>query len=138
MNIDAIDMEILRILQEDSRLSFREIGEKTHLTGQAIGMRVTKMTEEQLIRKFTIEVDKAKLGINLIAMIKIYMKTKDHHKVKRLIAYHDEITEARKISGDGCYFIKVETGSNEKLNEILDEINEVGTYQLSLSIDELK
>lgn len=138
MNVDNIDIEIINILRGDSKLSFKEIGEKIHLTGQAVGVRINKLIEQGIIEKFTISVNKEKLGIGIIAMIKIYMKNLDHYRIKKLIADTEEIVESYRISGDGCYFIKVETNSSKILNKILDDINEYANYQLSISIDKLK
>ncbi len=138
MKIDNLDLEIMKILSENSKLTFKEIGEKIHLTGQAVGARVNKLVDEEIIENFTINTNKEKLGIKVTAMIKIFMYTYDHSKLKSMIANTDEIVEAYRISADACYFLKVETTSNERLNNILDRINEFANYQLFLSISKLK
>ncbi len=138
MKIDNLDLEIIRILSENSKLTFKEIGERVHLTGQAIGARINKLVEEGIIENFTININKEKLGIGITALIKIYMSTYDHSKIKSLIQDTEEIVEAFRVSSDGCYFLKVETSSNEFLNNLLDKINEFANYQLSLSISKLK
>ena len=138
MYIDSVDFQIISLLKENSRLTYKEIGDKIHLTGQAVGARITKLVEEGYIEKFTIALNNEKLGVSLTTFIKIYMKTLDHNKMKRLIKNTESITQAYRISGDCCYLIKVETSTNEILNNILDEINEFATYQLSLSISKLK
>jgi len=66
------------------------------------------------------------------------MNTHDHTKIKKLIAETDEITEAFRISADGCYMLKVETKNNELLNNIIDKINEFANYQLSIVVSKLK
>lgn len=138
MNIDYIDFKILNILSKNSKLSFKEIGKKVHLTGQAIGARINKLIDYGIIKNFTINIDKEKLGINITAMIKVYMNTSDHYRIKKLIDTTDEIVEAFRVSADACYFLKVETNSNEKLNKILDDITKYANYQLSISIAKLK
>jgi Lrp/AsnC family leucine-responsive transcriptional regulator len=138
MNIDNVDFQIINILHENSKLSFKEIGEKIHLTGQAVGVRVNKLVDEGIIENFTININKAKLGINITAIIKIYMNTSDHLSIRKLIDSRDEIVEAFRIGADCCYLLKVETTSNEILNDLLDEINKYANYQVSLSIAKLK
>jgi len=138
MSIDNVDLEIINILCENSKLSFKEIGEKIHMTGQAVGIRINKLIDDGIIENFTINFNKEKLGINIIAMIKVYMKTNDHGKIRKLIDNTDEIVEAFRVSADACYFLKVETDSNEVLNNLLDKINEYANYQLSLSVAKLK
>lgn len=138
MNIDQVDYQIIDILIENSKLSYMEIGEKIHLTGQAVGVRVNKLIEEGIIENFTVAINKEKIGIQIIAMIKVYMKLLEHHRIKQLIENTSAIVEAYRTSADCCYFLKVETSSNEELNHILDKINEFATYQLTLSIGKLK
>jgi len=138
MDIDAMDFEIIKLLLENSRFSNKEIGEQIHLTGQAVGVRINKLVDDGIIEKFTISVNKEKIGIHIVAMIKIYMKTLDHNKMMHLIFNTKSIIEAYRTSSDCCYFIKVETNNNEILNQILDKISEFATYQLSLSIGKIK
>lgn len=138
MNLDPIDYEIIKILKDNSKLSFKEIGERIHLTGQAVGVRINKLAEEGIIENFTVKVNNEKLGFNITAFIKVYMKTLEHRKIKYLIETTDSIVEAYRTSADCCYILKVESQSNEELNLILDKIMGFGTYQLTLSIGKLK
>ncbi len=43
--LDQTDLEILRLLAEDSRLQWKTIGERVHLTGQAVAARIRKMED---------------------------------------------------------------------------------------------
>lgn len=138
MKLDSIDFEILNLLRADAKLSFKQIGEKIHLTGQAVGTRINKLIDDGVIENFTVKLNKEKLGITILALIKVYMHTFDHSKIKELVSHNEEVVEAYRVSGDGCYFLKIETSSNERLNILLDEINQFANYQLSLSVSRLK
>lgn len=138
MNIDNVDLQIIDILCENSKLSFKEIGEKIHLTGQAVGVRINKLIDEGIIKNFTVNINKEKLGIKITAMITIIMNSHEHSRLKKLIDSTDMIVEAFKISGDGCYLLRVETSSNEMLDSLLDEINQFANYRLTISIAKLK
>ncbi|MBA2888567.1 Lrp/AsnC ligand binding domain-containing protein [Clostridium beijerinckii] len=48
------------------------------------------------------------------------------------------ITEAHRISGDGCYLLKVICSNMDEINLLLDKIMEYGTYRLSLSTSTIK
>lgn len=138
INIDEIDIKIIEMLKEDSKMPFKEIGDCIHLTGQAVGNRVNKLIDEGIIKNYTININDELLGNNIIALIKIYMQTSSHAMFKEIINRNDEIVEAHKVSADACYFIKVVTNDMKKLNIILDSISRFATYQLSLSIDRIK
>ncbi len=138
MNIDQVDHQIINILRKDSKLSHKEIGEKIHMTGQAVGVRVNRLMEVGVIENFTIKVNNEKIGIPITALIKVFMKKLEHNKIRHLIQRTDTIVEAYRTSADCCYFLKVETTTNEELNHILDEISDFATYQLTLSIGKMK
>jgi Lrp/AsnC family leucine-responsive transcriptional regulator len=138
MNMDEVDLKIIDILKENSKLSFKEIGVKIPMTGQAVGTRINRLIEEGIIEGFTIKTNKDKLGLPVTALIKIYMKILDHQKLFHFIQSTAAIVEAYKTSADCCYFAKVEVADNEELNNILDKINEFANYQVTLSIKKIK
>lgn len=138
MKIDEIDLCILKELKNDSKLTFKDIGEKLHMTGQAVGTRVNKLVDDGVIEKFTINVNNYKVGINNISFVKIYMNNYDHSNIMLVIKKYDEITEAFKISADCCYLLKIETKDNSSLNSILDEISTFANYQVSVCLDKIK
>lgn len=54
--MDQLDLTILSLLKQDSRLSNKEIGAQVHLTGQAVGQRINHLIDQQTITRFTIEI----------------------------------------------------------------------------------
>ncbi|MGL4654350.1 MAG: Lrp/AsnC family transcriptional regulator [Sarcina sp.] len=138
MKFDNIDLEILNILEKNSKTPFKEIGKKLHMTGQAIGTRVTKLIDEGVIKNFTVNIDKTKLENSTVSFIKIYMTTADHSRIKNLITKRNEIKEAFRIAGDGCYILRVETTNTSTLNQIIDEITIFANYQISNVLTEIK
>lgn len=138
MALDKTDLEIIQLLKANAKLTNKEIGALTHMTGQAVGVRLTKLIDDGVIKRFTIETDAPQMGIEAIAMVTIYMKNLAHDKLKRMIEETQEIVEAHKISGEGCYSLKIEAANMARLNEILEQINGFANYKLSLSIACLK
>lgn len=138
MNIDKTDLDIIKILETNSKLSFKEIGEKVHMTGQAVGFRVNKLIEEGIIQSFTIKTDKAKLGFSITAFIKVYMNTANHSTILNIIEKYDEIVEAFRISSDCCYILKIEALNTDFINSLIEEISPFANYQISLSLSKIK
>ncbi|MGL5414555.1 MAG: Lrp/AsnC family transcriptional regulator [Clostridium sp.] len=138
MNIDKIDLNIINILENNSKLSFKEIGEKVHMTGQAVGFRINKLIDDGVIEKFTIKTNKSKLGFSTIAFIKVYMNTANHQTILSIIKKYNEITEAFRISSDCCYILKVESLNTDFINFLIEEISSFANYQISLSLSKIK
>lgn len=138
MELDNIDFQILQLLSENSRIQWKDLGKKIHMTGQAVGNRIKKLEESGVIKAYTLAVDELKLGFTYTAFIIIYMKTANHDSFIRYITDRNEVVEAHRVSGERCYHLKTKINSQQTLNLILNEILEYGNYQLYLSINEVK
>lgn len=136
--LDQTDFEILSLLKKNSRIQWREIGDLVHLTGQSVANRIRKMEDLGVIQGYTVKLDQSKLGKSLIAFITIFMKTTDHLSFQTFIKEKSEILEANRISGDGCYLLKVNVSNEEDLMNLLDEILKYGNYRVNISIGKIK
>ncbi|MEC6748682.1 Lrp/AsnC family transcriptional regulator [Marinilactibacillus sp. XAAS-LB27] len=138
MDIDNIDFKILKLLSKNSRIQWKELGREINMTGQAVGNRVRKLEEAGIIESYTLAINELNLGIFYTGFIIIYLKTSCHKSFIQYINTRSEIVEVNRISGEGCYHLKVKVYSQDTLNHILEEILEHGSYQLYLSVNEIK
>jgi Lrp/AsnC family leucine-responsive transcriptional regulator len=136
--LDRTDWEILELLRGNSRLQWREIGDRVHLTGQAVANRIRRMEEMGIIKAFSVVVDETKLGRSVFAYVTVSMKSTDHAGLQRFVRGHPAVSKAHRISGDTCYILQVGVGSMTELNDFLDELLRFGNYRLNLAIGELK
>lgn len=136
--LDQTDLQIISLLKKNSRIQWREIGELVHLTGQAVANRIRRMEQLGIIEGYTINLNESKLGKKLIAFITVFMKTTDHLSFMNLIKDKEEVLEANRISGEGCYLLKVNVSNEEELMHILDEILIYGNYRINISIGKIK
>lgn len=137
--IDNIDLQIIELLLENSLRSNKEIGELIHLTGQAVGARVRKLQDLQVIDSYTLRWNPEKIGLNVHAFITVIMKLNQSHKLFRLfIQSRNEIEEVHRVGGEGCYWMRVRVNDGSELNKLLDEVLQYGNYKLSLSIEKVK
>jgi len=136
--LDQTDLLILDLLTKNSQMLLQEIGEEVHLTGQAVRNRINKMEKLGVIEGYTIKINPKMMGKELTAFITIYMKTRDHGSFRKFIQNNTIIVEANRISGEGCYLIKVIAATQEEIVELLDEVLKYGNYKLNSSIEKIK
>lgn len=136
--LDSTDHKILACLKENSRAQWKEIGQAVHMTGQAVSQRIERLTEEGVIRRFTVDLDASKLGIGQSGFITVFMKTADHEGFIRFIKGNDCIAEASRISGEGCYILKFGVSGQAELNKLLDDILLYGNYRLNIIVNNVK
>ncbi|MCG7377629.1 Lrp/AsnC family transcriptional regulator [Paenibacillus sp. ACRSA] len=133
--IDDTDRRILQILIQDAKRSHKEIGEDVHLTGQAVGARVRKLQDLGVIEGYTVKWNPERIGLGLQAFITVFLNSGDRHAAFRaFIATREDIVEVHRISGEGCYLMRVRTGTTEQLNQLLEELLPYGNYRMNLSL----
>lgn len=136
--LDQTDLTILAYLRRDARMQWKEIGERVHLTGQAVAARIRRMQELGVLQGFTVEVDQEKLGKPILAMITVFMTGTRHAEFQRYLASQPAVEEAHRVSGEGCYWLKARVATQAELTSLLDGILAFGNYRVNMSIGQVK
>ncbi|MEC0227261.1 Lrp/AsnC family transcriptional regulator [Paenibacillus alba] len=137
--IDETDLAILQVLLENAIRPHKEIGELVHLTGQAVGARIRKMQDSGIIEGYTLLWNPEKIGLTVHAFVTMFMKmTISHSSFVTFVQSSEMVTEMHRVSGDGCYWMRVRVPSMVELNAFLDELLHYGNYKISLSIGQIK
>lgn len=129
--LDKKDCAILAVLTENSRLSWKEVGEKVYLTGQAVGNRVQQLVEQGDIKRFTIEQHYEQLQF-----ITIFMNSNNFSAFEKHVLQFAEIIDFNKITGEGCYFIK-SCFSPDQLDSFLASIECYARYRVNHSLKKI-
>ena len=135
---DELDLKIIDMLKINSKISLKVIGEHIHLTPQGVSNRIIRLQDLGLITQYTICTNDTLLGKNIIAYITIFMKTTKHEQLIKFIKSNSIIEDAHRISGDGCYLLKVVCCNMDEINLLLDNLLEYGNYRLNLSTSTIK
>lgn len=107
---DEIDRKLLNILQENSRITIKELSEKLHLSTTPIHERIKKLEKEGYITEYTASIDPKKIGKKLIVYISVMLNkhTKEAIEVfEEKINKYDEVMECYYISGSADFLLKV-------------------------------
>ncbi|WP_088547549.1 Lrp/AsnC family transcriptional regulator [Paenibacillus aquistagni] len=139
LDIDEIDLQILEHLLMDSSLSHKHIGERIPMTGQAVGARIRKLQDLGVIEGYTLRWNPDKIGLHVHAFVTVFLHSPKAHSTFQAYALeHKHIAELHRVSGEGCYWMRVRISTPAELNDILDELLRYGNYKLSLSISQVK
>ena len=111
INIDNIDRQILRILQENAKISNLELAERVNLSPTPCARRVKHLEDVGIITQHITLLDAEKLGLNLMAIISVTM---DRHTADRFEKFErdatalPEVMECYVVTGqDSDFLIKV-------------------------------
>lgn len=120
---DAIDLQLLELLQDHGRASLHELARQVGLSAPAVSERLRKLEERGILRQYTVVLNPRALGRDVTAFIAVGMAGSRYYpEFRRRVAGHPEILECHSITGQGSHLLKVRTTSTERLEEILAEI----------------
>ena len=110
--LDMTDLAILKLLQENARITIKEISEKVHLSTTPVHERIRRMEETGVIKQYVTIVIGAKVKKGL--MVICYVSLKQHSKNAgdkfiRSILEMEEVIECLTISGEFDFMLKVVT-----------------------------
>jgi Lrp/AsnC family transcriptional regulator for asnA, asnC and gidA len=130
-NIDEIDLKILRILIEDAKVSYGEIGEQVFLSPGAVHTRVKKMETSGIITGSSISVDTKKLGWDIAAFLGIYLeKSEQYDDVALHLKTIPEIVSINYTTGNYSIFVKLMCRDTAHLRSVLhDKIQKIQGIQ---------
>ena len=122
IGIDKMDREILKRLQDDARIAFRKIAEELGVSESTVFVRVRKLQEKGVIKRFTTTVSPELVGKGLIAFILIKANPQRYPAVLETLKKNNDIYEIFDVTGNYYAIAKVRTGARKDLAKIIDEI----------------
>ncbi|WP_267245923.1 Lrp/AsnC family transcriptional regulator [Streptomyces sp. PR69] len=129
---DATDWRILDVLQQDGRVSFAELARAVSMSPSAVTERVRRLEEAGVISGYAAVVDREKLGLPILAYVRLRYPNGNYKPFHDLLAATAEILEAHHVTGDDCFVLKVAARSMSHLEEISGRIGALGSVTTSV------
>ncbi len=131
---DALDRQILLLLQTDGRIKLSELGRRVRLSPAAVTERVRRLEAAGVIDGYGARVVPARLGYGIEAFVRVDPHggyTLRHPRTLELMD-RPEITEAHHVVGEDCWILKVAVADTVHLEEVLSEISALGRTTTSI------
>ena len=134
--LDEIDLQILRTLQKNAKLTTKELAEKVNLTPTPVFERQRRLERKGYIRKYVAILDAERLNQGLLVFCKVKLNHINHeiadqftHRIQRI----PELTECYNTSGQYDYLLKVRASDMKQYQEFV--LNKLGTIESVGSIE---
>jgi len=128
--MDNIDIKILKLLQQNSRVTASEISARINLSVPAVGDRLKKLDNAGIIEKYTIILNAKKFNKDLMIIMFVSLESpKFTDLFINTIQVDNEIVECHYLAGDYDYVLKIITESTESLEKILNKIKNIPGVQ---------
>jgi len=131
-SLDAIDGKLLLHLQQHGRLSFAELARRVRLTTPAVIERVRKLEDAGIILGYHAEVSAAKMGLPVLALIRMSVVGDVFAKVAAVVKDSPEVLECHRGTGGDSFTMKVAVRSVQHLESLIDRLTPFGTTSTSV------
>jgi Lrp/AsnC family transcriptional regulator, leucine-responsive regulatory protein len=126
--MDAIDLQIIKLLQTNARLSQEALAREVNLSRPAVHERLRRLEAEHIITGYQAQVNWDALGYLITAFI--WVRTTGVHcqdSARTLMGLsHDPalIEECHRVAGEWCVLLKVRTRTPRDLERLIDNIRD--------------
>ena len=143
--LDNVDLQILRTLQENARLTTKELAAQVSLSSTPVFERLKRLEREGYIKKYiaVLDADKLNQGFVVFCNVKLRRMNKDiAMEFTRIIQNIPEVTECYNISGSYDYLLKSHAPNMKYYQEfiinVLGTIDSLGSLESMFVMDEVK
>src|SRR4051812_42732273 len=130
--LDGLGWRLLRLLQENARLSFRQIGESIGLTAPAVAERVRRLEDAGILKGYHAEGDFGKVGLPIMAFVHLMTNSSQSVRFRKAVVDMPEIIECHCVTGNESYILKVAVATVPHLEHMLMELGSFGEVRTSL------
>ena len=123
-HLDDIDRNILRILQEDARKSYREIQDQLGISIGTIHNRISKLKKNQIIQGYTLKLNNIKLGYKLTFLIRIRIDGKHTSEILEEVTKKPEVCSVFYTTGEQSAALICRFKETEEVYRFIRELNE--------------
>ena len=124
--IDTLDERILSELQANGRLTMKALAERVGLSSPAMIERVRRLEERGVLAGYRAIVDPAAIGRPLSALIAADIDRRNSDRFLDRLRIEPSVVECLRTTGDRSFLIKVNVASTDELEQLVDELAELG------------
>jgi Lrp/AsnC family leucine-responsive transcriptional regulator len=124
--MDKIDIEILRLLQENARTPLNQLAQKVFLSSPAVASRIEKLEKEGVIKGYTVTLDHLKLGYHITAFINLEVQPQQKASFYPFIESCPNVLECNCVTGHYSMLIKVAFPSTQELDSFIGQLQTYG------------
>lgn len=143
--LDATDIKILQALQENARITNKELAAKVHLSPSPVYERLKRLESEGYIERYTAVLNAEKLNMGFIVFCSVKLQRLNTDIAGDFVARIKEIpevTECYNVSGEYDYLLKIHAPDMKYYNQfilnVLGRIESLGSIQSSFVMNPVK
>jgi len=131
-NIDELDLNILKLLQNDARVPYKTIAEKLSVSVPTVTARVKTLTEKGIIKGFYTEIDRSLMGEGIKAYIDMEVPPAAKEELYAFLKSSPQVSECHRVTGGYSLLIKAFFKNTADMDKFLNELQRYGRTQTQI------
>lgn len=127
VELDEIDRKILGFLQQNARMTAKEIAEKVFLSSTSVTTRIDKLIQKGVITGFAAKIDPLALGYYTKAFINLSLEPNQKKDFYPYIASCPNVIQCNCVTGDYSMLIEVDFHNTIELDYFIGELQKFGS-----------
>jgi Lrp/AsnC family leucine-responsive transcriptional regulator len=143
--LNATDLQILALLQQNARLSNVDLAKRVGLSPSACLRRVRALEKQRLICSYVTLLDAGRLGLDVSVFMQVSLEKKDEaslNRFERAMTQRPEVMECYLMTGDSDYLLRVLVSNvaafERFLMEHVTKIQGIGMIKSSFTLKQVK
>lgn len=120
--LDTLDQKIVRLLIENARISYSDIGEKIGISRVAVKARIQAMEERGIIEEYTTIINPQKISGAVSCYFEIETLPDALGRVTEILEQDDTITQIYRVTGKNKLHVHAVATSGEEMEKLIREV----------------
>ena len=123
---DMIDEKILSLLQENARMSIKDIASEVYLSSPTVTARIERLEKEEIIEGYEVKINQLKLGYHITAFINLEVAPVQKPDFYPFIKSCPNVVECNCVTGNYSMLLKVMFPSTMELDTFIGQLQKFG------------
>src|ERR671927_662953 len=118
--IDDVNLQIIDILSKDSSTPFVEIAKRVGISDATVHLRVRRLIDEGIIRRFTLSLNNDRLGYDHLAFVGINIRPGFADQITEELSNLEEVLEIHEMHNRFDLFLKIRAKDLNHMRDIME------------------
>lgn len=125
-SIDAIDEKIIELMQENARISIKDIAAQVFLSSPAVTARIERLEKNKIILGYHAQINSEALGYKIKAFVNLDLEPTQKHEFYPYIENISNVIECNCVTGEYAMLIEVGFMDTNELDQFINELQHFG------------
>jgi Lrp/AsnC family transcriptional regulator, leucine-responsive regulatory protein len=133
--MDKLDIDLLKLLQENARITISELSKKIALSRPSITERILRLQEKGIIEEFTARISLPAINRATILFIQLSSLKVSNNEFEQMIKEDDDVLECHRVTGSTSYFIKAAVKDMSNMKLLIDRLMPYGDINTTIVLE---